>query len=408
MEELLPGVTADMLQPAYWLSYDSKDRSYSIDGCNARLRKAGKLNCLTETNQFPVVMPSRPTQLLYNQDGEAIDEQQWDAICASSSVRRCQATPGFAVRCTDVRRWATHIEAYRSPFDREFDQFQDTTLHTFEPIVIVGESADGQWVYVYAATYRGFVVKEAVALTSWTTFAAYQAADQPFAVVTAPQAVTEPQPYDGAVSRRWVEFAARLPLAAKTGPLGRQSSIGQTCVLLPVRGQSGELEMHPAYLRSAHVHVGWLPFRRATVLEVAFSLLHERYGWGGRLGVHDCSSFVMDVYRTMGVQMPRDAGAQEVSLPTKIAFPVEMMATERGRRLAELGSGDLLYMPGHTMVYLGAVGDRHYVIHDFAGYVQAGKEIPVNQVMVSTLNIETKAGKSYLASLTTGGTLMGI
>lgn len=424
MNEILPGVTREMLNPAYWLDQITDWSAYSPETTNEWYAQSGRLYKLSPANALKFVPPVRPARNLYDSLGNEIDERRWDEIVTLTHLHLYQPAPGFAIRLTDVRRWPTLTQAFRTVSDREFDQFQDTTLHTLDPVFIIGETADGQWLYVFASTYRGFVAKQDIATSTWDVFSQLQAAT-PFTVVTAIHTRTQPQPYDLTVSAQPVEYAAVLPIFAAvatiadiqttfpTGatrsmdhrvmPLGRQSDIGHTCVGLPIRSKTGDLQIRPAYIPSSDVHDGWLPCTRETIVRQAFSLLYERYGWGGRLGVHDCSSFIMDIYRTVGVQMPRDTDDQEAALPVKVQFEDNATDVERYALLSGLQPGDPLYMPGHTMLYLGSVGNSHYVIHDFAGYVVDDEEIPINQIMVSTLDIYTSAGKTYLQSLTSGG-----
>jgi len=55
-----------------------------------------------------------------------------------------------------------------------------------------------------------------------------------------------------------------------------------------------------------------LPFTRANLLRQAFRFLGERYGWGHDYQGRDCSGFVSEVYRSMGVQLPRNTSDAEL------------------------------------------------------------------------------------------------
>ena len=402
MKQLLPGVTAEMLRVEFWNSH-ADSFVYDAPACQRVWARSSHLYELRPDSTYDIAPAERPSTTLYDCRGGLIDDERWLAIERNSVVQRVPPVPGFTVQATALRRWATLVEGFRIPDTAEFDRLRDTTLHTFEPVVIVGESQDRNWYYVYSRTYRGFVCAHRIAKTDWSTFSKYTPS-QGFAVVTAPHTITAPQPYDAAVTARIIEFAAVLPLT-DSHTLGNQLNMGHTSVLLPVRCEDGTLELHPVYLPAKDVHVDWLALSRANCLSLAFSLLYQRYGWGGRLGVHDCSSFVMDVYRAMGVQLPRDSSAQENSLPSPVSFS-ELTEAERLERLTKMQPGDVLYMPGHVMMYLGMLEGRPYVLHDFQGYVVDGIEVNVNQVMVSTLDIQTSQGKSYLSALTTGGAVM--
>jgi len=409
MNEMIPGVLREMLSPEYWIFRCEDKEVFQREPCNNWFSQSGKLYELSKDKSFEVIIPLPTAAKLYDACGELLDDKRWDEIVTSSTVRALSATPGFAVEVTDLRRWATPTQAFRTPVCRDFDQFQDTTLHTFEPVIVVGESVDQQWFYVYTTTYRGFVQKESIATTSWETFERYQS-PMSFAVVTKPHSQT--QQNEPTVPSSSLEFAAMLPLAEPVDAMEavpnhqRRGGIGTTSVLLPVRNRSGELEVHPAIVQNTDVHIGWLSFTRENCIQMAFTLLHERYGWGGRLGLHDCSSFIMDIYRTMGVQLPRDAGCQEQTVPIRVSFPDDLSVTHRREWLSQLHPGDVLFMTGHVMLYLGLIDGRPYVIHDFVGYVEGEKKIPVNQVMVSSLDIHTRTGRSYLQCLTSSGVVM--
>lgn len=402
--QLLPGVTEDMLTADGWIERITDHSVYDVRVCRLAFERSPDLYELRQGRNYDIVPPKMSATPLFDRLGRAISDSDWSDIVKNSKVKSVTPVPGFTVQPAGLRRWAAPIEGYRQAGSAEFDALLDTTLHTLEPVVIVGESRDSSWYYVYSRTYRGFVAANQIARTDWSSFERYRFPHS-FAVVTVPKTITEPQPYDLAVTGRIVEFGAVLPLTDVI-TLGNQLRIGHSSVLLPVQSDDGTLEMHPAYLPHSDVHVGWLQLSRPNCLSLAFSLLFERYGWGGHHSVHDCSSFVMDVYRAMGIQLPRDAGAQEQSLFAPVSFSPDLSETERLDRLRAMQAGDLLYMPGHVMMYLGMVEDRPYVLHDFKGYVADGREVDVNQVMVSTLDIQTSRGETYLSLLTTGGAVM--
>ncbi|AMW32872.2 NlpC/P60 family protein [Fervidobacterium changbaicum] len=88
-----------------------------------------------------------------------------------------------------------------------------------------------------------------------------------------------------------------------------------------------------------------------SVVELAFELLGVPYVWGGTSSYgFDCSGFVNRLYDVaFNIDLPRDAGDQEDKLPS--------VATVEERE--KLLPGDLMYMEGHVVMY---IGDRK-VIH---------------------------------------------
>ena len=76
-----------------------------------------------------------------------------------------------------------------------------------------------------------------------------------------------------------------------------------------------------------------------------------------------------DVYRSMGVLMPRNTSDQARQPGAR---PASISTTSDGARNAHGGGGrlqvgDLVYIPGHVMMVIGRIDDVPYVIHDTNG-----------------------------------------
>jgi cell wall-associated NlpC family hydrolase len=342
----------------------------------------------------------RDARTLYDEIGTLLDNTFWDRIRDNAQLTPFPTwMPGFTVGQADVRTYPTHTMAFRTPEDVEFNQFQETALHTFEPVLCLGTSADRMWQYVVSCTYSGWVQSERIAHASPTQFEQY-VQSQDLWLVTDTGVTTQPDSFHLSVSRQPVEFAAALPV-----PSPYAAPIGDVAAVWPDRDATGAFSPHQVLIRKTpHIRRGYLPFSRESVVEIAFQLLGERYGWGSRCGLHDCSSLVMDVYRLLGVQLPRNTGDQERALPSTRMVPEAASVADRVQVLATLSAGDLLFMRGHVMMYLGKVGHQHYVIHDFSGYhtMVDGQRVrvPVHQVMVSPLELGADSEKTYLESIT--------
>lgn len=72
-------------------------------------------------------------------------------------------------------------------------------------------------------------------------------------------------------------------------------------------------------------------------------------------GRRDCLRFIMDIYRTMDIIIPRDASMQEEGAAGKY---IKFMGfiKDRENTLNRLKAGDPIYMKGHVVMYLGRVG----------------------------------------------------
>jgi cell wall-associated NlpC family hydrolase len=409
LDEQIPGVRTEMLSPEFWITkLDNQlcSPGWTREDCNATIRSHSPalanlqqiLRNQTEYKLLPDFFP-HPREL-YDHFGKRLDEETWAALIENAQCRlNTKVVPAFVTRQTDLRSYPTHMRVFREETNQVYDRFQETTLHTFEPVLCVSTSRDQEWRYVISATYSGWVLDRDLANATTSDFEHFLAPED-VCVVTRPGIRTESTLLDAQDSGQSIEFAACLPLS-RTQTL----SPSDLSVILPTRGSDGQfIPQNTVIPAGDEAQRGYLPFNRQSVIRMAFQLLGERYGWGGSFGLHDCSSFVMDVYRLLGVQLPRNAGDQEVCLPDRIKIPADMSSNDRCKLLNTLSAGDLLFMPGHVMLYLGCEGNRQYVIHDFAGYAAEleGQKvnIDVHSVMVSHLDLELSNGKAYLQSLT--------
>ncbi len=114
------------------------------------------------------------------------------------------------------------------------------------------------------------------------------------------------------------------------------------------------------------------PLTRRAVLTEAFSLLDSPYGWGGHEGGRDCSRFLLDIFATFGLPLPRHSARQATSGTFQV--DVESMPSREKLLLIESAQQKgivLLHFPGHIMLYLGRDDDgRPYAIHSFSEYVE--------------------------------------
>ena len=77
---------------------------------------------------------------------------------------------------------------------------------------------------------------------------------------------------------------------------------------------------------------------------------------------------MLEVHKTFGFELPRNSGQQGQSeIGENLHFPPDASAGDRMRALAEADIGDLLYSPGHVMLYIGRSDGEPYVIHDLLG-----------------------------------------
>jgi cell wall-associated NlpC family hydrolase len=317
-------------------------------------------------------MPSRP---VYFADGALVDEAwakvRLDSLALDAIPENQALRFALVVRRASLRTFPATARVFTDPADHDIDRFQESALFIGTPVAILHSSRDGRWRFVLAPNYAAWIEADALAEGGRDAVLAY-ANRQPARVILGARADTVFTPEDPRVSEVRLEMGQRLPLASVSPdlPVNGQHPYTSWPILLPVRNAQGGLDFAPALLpKTADTGPAPLPFTRANLLRQAFKLLGERYGWGHDYNGRDCSGFVAEVYRSVGVELPRNTGDQSKSpvLTNRTVFGPQDDRKAREQALAKTQPGDLLFIPGHLMMVLGHVDGKLYVIHDIEG-----------------------------------------
>lgn len=355
-------------------------------------------------------MSSEP---LYDEQGDVISSarrQAWEDALALDRISDAQALRyGLIVQRARLRTFPTDDRVFNRLGDTDIDRFQETAEFPGTPVAIVHESRDGEWYFVLSPRYSAWVRKRFVAIGTAQEVLGYaQASD--VRVITAKVAHTVTTPELADVSAMALEMGTRLPTES-TNPeavVNGQASFASYVLKLPRRDRAGRLVFTTALLpRSEDSASVYLPMTPAQVIRQAFKFLGERYGWGNDYDARDCSGFISDVYRSLGVELPRNTG-DEANSPVLRAqrFDGKSSHDIRMQAIDKLQVGDLLFIPGHVMMMIGRFDGAPYVIHDTAGtsYRDDGGQLhrlKLNQVVVTPLlPLLSDDGTSYVDRMT--------
>lgn len=316
-----------------------------------------------------------PERRLYDVHGQPVvsgDLERIQANLALDAVPGSQATRhGMVVRRADLRAFPTRTRVFSSADDSDIDRFQESALFPGDPVAIVHQSRDGDWLFVVSQRYAAWIEKQYVAEGDKAAIHAW-GRRAPFLVVTGATARTAYTPENPGVSDVQLEMGVRVPVLADwpgSDEVNGQLPAAAHVVELPVRGEDGALSFEPALLpRSADVASDYLPLTEANLIRQSFKFLGERYGWGHSYNARDCSGFASEIYRSFGVLIPRNTSAQAVSPAlNRLPFTAEDSHEARVEALRDARPGDLVYIPGHVMMVIGQVDGAPFVIHDTSG-----------------------------------------
>ncbi|CAD7727531.1 hypothetical protein LMG31884_41030 [Xanthomonas hydrangeae] len=391
VQQTAPFAVSDaQLTADYWIQRSRTAQtlrmtSAQIASFNARLLRDDV--SMHDLSQLPEAFPAAdvrarieklsatPTRALYGADGQPIDVTRLAALrhALALDALPAQVTPHFAlvVRRTALRTFPTTQRAFTTTDDHDIDRFQESALYPGTPVAVLHASADGAWQFVLAANYAAWIASDRLAIGTRAEVLGY-AQRSPRVMVTGARVQSAYTPELPAISALTLDMGTSVPLLndwPPQQPVNGQLPLAAYAVQLPLRNEEGRLQLVPALIpRGADMRIGPLPATHAALLRQAFKFLGERYGWGNDYDARDCSGFVLDVYRSLGIALPRNTGDQARSPALRnVTFDIRAPFQQRLQQLAQLQVGDLIYIPGHVMLVIGHEHGAPWVIHDVAG-----------------------------------------
>ena len=334
-------------------------------------------------------------------DGERVSESDFDGYVANCNLGQIPASVnlrfGLIVERADMRTWPTTDAVYRNVETIDLDRFQENGLFPGDAVAVLHESADGQWYFVQSYNYAAWIPTEKVALGTRSEVIAWGEIE-PFLVITGDRVITR-MSGDSSDATVHLEMGTRLPLSA--------SDDTAYVVSLPSRAPDGKLCFRAGVIASDEdVEAGYLPYTRRNIIEQAFKFLGEPYGWGHSLNARDCTGLVLEVHKTFGFVLPRNSGQQGYSpIGENLHLEPGISDVEKLRILDQAEVGDLLYSPGHVMLYLGRLEGEHHVIHDVSGSGMAdedGKiqgEVFKGVSVTPLLRVHSSTGENYFEEM---------
>ncbi|HSB04589.1 MAG TPA: SH3 domain-containing protein [Thermodesulfobacteriota bacterium] len=333
------------------------------------------------------------SEVRFGRNGNPLKGSFWRELKENISEDRIktrnQLSFGLIVKRADIRVFPTEEPSLSSPAHSEFDRFQHSMISPGTLVGIYHFSKDLRWLYLQTPFIRGWVERDAVAIgIEKKTAIQYEEAKERLVVTGSYVTLFS----DSSLQKE--------PLVAQMGasfPLTRlpqsNGSDGQYYIVkVPYREKEGQLAFRNGYIsKGEDAHPGFLPYTQANVARQAFKMLHQPYGWGEMARGRDCSRFIMDIFATCGILMPRNSKFQaQVGINPG---PIEGKTSQEKRRVLEQATpfATTLRLPGHIMLYLGKDKGRHYVIHSIWGFQKKGKSGPtlerVGGVVVSDLSL---------------------
>ena len=335
----------------------------------------------------------RTEEVRYGRNGNPLGEAFWDRLKNNlnqeSLKEKNRILFGLIVKRTNIRVFPTDEPSMSDSANYEFDRFQHSSISPGSPIGIYHLSKDSIWAYAQTPFIRGWVRITDFATARKKSEVSDCEDEKNRLVITGSfvKIFEDPLFQDPVfISQMGTSFPL-LDLPGSSGMAGQYYVIK-----IPFRETTGQLTFHKAFVpRKEDVHRGFLPYDQENLARQAFKMLHQPYGWGEMFGGRDCSRFIMDLFATFGILMPRNS-----KLQARIGIPLGHVEGKTVKEKEKILDGavplaTLLRFPGHIMLYLGQEKGRYYVIHSIWGIQKGGLFHPslkkIGEVAVSDLSL---------------------
>ncbi len=424
----VPGIDEAQLSAEFWVARAEQGERVVLDtaAIAAQNKKLMRLDAsMNDLAALPASLPkarvaewirdlsSPPTKPLYDVDGKPVPAATVAELMAALDLEaireRTKTRYGLVLQRTALRAFPTGLRVFSTRGETDIDRFQESALFPGTPVAIAHQSRDGKWLWVVSPRYKAWVSQQDIAEGSRAQVLGY-ANKSPYLVVLDAKVATVHTREQPPLSELQLDMGVRVPLAdlPPALPVNGQHPYSSWTVELPIRTADGALAFAPALLQKNQDTAGdYLPLTHANLIRQAFKFLGERYGWGHSYNGRDCSGFVSEVYRSMGVELPRNTSDQAVSPAlNRVSFGKDDGTAPRRAAVDALQVGDLIYIPGHVMMMIGRIDGAPYVIHDTNGGSFLGADgklqsMHLNAVSVTPLlPLRFNATHSYVDRIT--------
>ncbi|MCM1990021.1 SH3 domain-containing protein [Oceanirhabdus seepicola] len=331
-----------------------------------------------------------PSRIMYNKDEIELKDWFYDEIIKNLNKDKIKDETklryGVVTTRSDIRSFPTDVEFHKVKGDR-FDRIQETAFEAGEGVTVLHESLDENWLFVQGQNYAGWMKRENVAFDSREEVRKFVEAEE-FIVITQDRVSVE---YNG--KKYYYSMGVKLPIRYKDMEMER------TYASIPIRDENGNLKVVQAKVKNIDYSEGYLQATRENIIKQAFKLQGTDYSWGDKSVGRDCSSTMMGIYRTMGIYLPRNTDEQEDSYGSSTNLN-GLDTDRRYEKVKELQPGDLIFMNGHEVMYIGRWKERDYIIHNFTGATlkddKGTRYGDVFRMAVTPLDMLSGSGKSYI------------
>jgi len=293
----------------------------------------------------------------YDLNGTLITDYNKDAIKNNRNLDNIKETvnvkPAIISKRCNLQSFPTETTFF-SYNDTHYNAIQETELIVGMPVWILHQSRDEKYLFVQSYHYTGWINRESAAICDIDTFTKW----------------VKPEKYITVTTKRISVDNITLDMGTILPYISENNT--DFYVQLPQTDKNGMLSFKQIYLSKESAVYMNLDYTIENVYAQAFAFLGEDYDWGGERGGVDCSGFICAVFRSFGIQLPRNTSEQSVYM----GIEKKLLPENSVQILDDLKFPSTIHRPGHVMLYLGSNDGKYYVIHS----PEAGKKVSVMEM----------------------------
>ena len=298
----------------------------------------------------------------------------------------------------------------------KYDYLQETGLNYYEHLVVLWDSLDGEWSFVQAYDYNGWMRKSEFGYITKDEFNGLLDSIQSGAV----KVFEKTGKYALNINPEETEFSISLipqeEVGNLTGEAYKDSLVSTyrmgtyipfkdgacTWVFRDKKGNAvfKTMKMASGDADNAEDFVSVRKLTSKNLLTIAGKALGTPYSWGDSSedGM-DCSSTLQGLFKCFGIFIPRNS-SQQIKLDADITNISELSKDKKIEFMYDLPLGSILYMPGHVMMYLGEYDGMPYILHNTTDSARDDKGTTYfNSFVLTSLNVG-KSGNTLFDRIT--------
>ena len=327
--------------PEYWFS-----RTSNGDEVLLNARKISKLNTqILAKDKYAADLTKYPSVVSADKVKEMLKET-WKEDERNHSLLNGDVTVRYAV--TTQR---ANIRFLPQAWDGDkYDDLQGTAIDPAEAVAVLLDSADKNFFFVQSRYYMGWIEKSKLAFTTRETWLTY-VKPKDFLIVTANKKTINVEGQDVLF-----QMGSMIPLVDAKN----YDDIWVMRLPTSMDGNLKEVNVNIA-MNDEGINKGFLACTNNNFIRQAFKFLGNNYGWGGLYDSVDGSAFIQDIYRSMGINIPRDTSRQEYCMPL-FASLTDINAADYSKILKSAPIGSLFLKNRQVMMKLGQDDDGMPII----------------------------------------------